>query len=108
MNGDKVMLGTQIRKRRQELGWSQEELANKMGYASKTTINKIELGINDIPQSKIMKFAEVLGISVAWLLELEDFGKRQRIADLIGRLDSDDLAKIEERIEVLLEQDKYQ
>lgn len=102
------MLGTQIRKRRQELGWSQEELANKMGYASKTTINKIELGINDIPQSKIMKFAEVLGISVAWLLELEDFGKRQRIADLIGRLDSDDLAKIEERIEVLLEQDKYQ
>lgn len=102
------MLGTQIRKRRQELGWSQEELANKMGYASKTTINKIELGINDIPQSKIMKFAEVLGISVAWLLELEDFGKRQRIADLIGRLDSEDLAKIEERIEVLLEQDKYQ
>lgn len=102
------MLGTQIRKRRQELGWSQEELANKMGYASKTTINKIELGINDIPQSKIMKFAEVLGISVAWLLELEDFGKRQRIADLIGRLDSDDLAKIEERIEMLLEQDKYQ
>lgn len=102
------MLGTQIRKRRQELGWSQEELANKMGYASKTTINKIELGINDIPQSKIMKFAEVLGVSVAWLLELEDFGKRQRIADLIGRLDSEDLAKIEERIEVLLEQDKYQ
>lgn len=102
------MLGTQIRKRRRELGWSQEELANKMGYASKTTINKIELGINDIPQSKIMKFAEVLGISVAWLLELEDFGKRQRIADLIGRLDSEDLGRIEERIEMLLDQDKYQ
>ena len=102
------MLGTQIRKRRHELGWSQEELAKKMGYASKTTINKIELGINDIPQSKILKFAKVLGVSVAWLLELEDFGKRQKIADMLDRLDSEDLAKIEERITMMLEADKYQ
>ena len=101
------MLGTQIRKRRQELGWSQEELAKKMGYASKTTINKIELGINDIPQSKIVKFAKVLGVSVAWLLELEDFGKRQNIVDMLNRLDSEDLAKIEERITMMLEADKY-
>ena len=102
------MIGTQIRKRRQELGWSQEELAKRMGYASKTAINKIELGINDIPQSKIMKFSEVLGVSVAWLLELEDFGKRQHIGNMLDKLDGEDLAKIEERIEMLLEQDKYQ
>jgi transcriptional regulator with XRE-family HTH domain len=39
-----------------------------MGYKSKSTINKIELGINDIPQSKIMQFAEVLGTTPAELM----------------------------------------
>ena len=59
--GENILL---IRKR---LGWTQEELAIKMGYKSKSTINKIELGINDIPQSKIVKFAEVLGTTPAHL-----------------------------------------
>lgn len=45
-----------IRKRREELGMSQEELAKKMGYKSRSSINKIEMGENDIPQSKIATF----------------------------------------------------
>ena len=53
---------------RKRLGWTQEELATKMGYKSKSTINKIELGINDIPQSKILQFAEVLGTTPAHLM----------------------------------------
>ena len=53
---------------RKRLGWTQEELAIKMGYKSKSTINKIELGINDIPQSKIAKFAEVLGTTPGYLM----------------------------------------
>lgn len=57
---------------RKKLGWTQEELANKMGYKSKSTINKIELGINDIPQSKIVKFANVLGVSPAHLMGWEE------------------------------------
>lgn len=42
-----------------------------MGYKSRTTINKIELGVNDIPQSKITKFADVLGVSISYLMGLE-------------------------------------
>ena len=53
---------------RKKLGWTQEELAKKMGYKSKSTINKIELGINDIPQSKIVQFAEVLCTTPAQLM----------------------------------------
>ena len=64
--GDNISI---IRKR---LGWTQEELATKMGYKSKSTINKIELGINDIPQSKIVKFAEVLGTTPAHLMGWEE------------------------------------
>ena len=57
---------------RKRLGLTQEELATKMGYKSKSTINKIELGINDIPQSKIVKFAEVLGTTPAYLMGWEE------------------------------------
>ena len=64
--GDNILI---MRKR---LGWTQEELAKRMGYKSKSTINKIELGINDIPQSKIVMFAEVLGTTPAFLMGWND------------------------------------
>ena len=61
-------IGRNISHFRKSLGLTQEELAVKMGYKSKSTINKIELGINDIPQSKIVQFAKVLGTTPADLM----------------------------------------
>lgn len=61
-------VGENILLKRKQLGLTQEELAKRMGYKSKSTINKIELGINDIPQSKIVQFAEVLGTTPAHLM----------------------------------------
>lgn len=61
-----------IKKRREELGLSQEELAHRMGYRSRSSINKIELGLNDIPQSKISKFAEALETTEVYLLGFEE------------------------------------
>ena len=61
-------VGENILRMRRQLGWTQEDLAKRMGYKSKSTINKIELGINDIPQNKIVKFAEVLGTTPAHLM----------------------------------------
>ena len=55
-----LVLYENIRRRREELGISQEELANMLGYKSRSSINKIEKGINDIPQSKIVEFAKAL------------------------------------------------
>lgn len=65
-------VGDNILYMRKRLGMTQEELATRMGYKSKSTINKIELGINDIPQSKIVRFAEVLGTTPAFLMGWED------------------------------------
>ena len=42
------MLGNFIKQRRIELGMTQEDLAHKLGYKSKSSINKIEMGINGI------------------------------------------------------------
>ena len=61
-------IGNNILYMRKKLGWTQEELADKMGYKSKSSINKIEMGLNDIPQSKIKMFAEVLGVTPAFLM----------------------------------------
>lgn len=61
-------IGNNISRLRRDLGLTQEDLAKMMGYKSKSTINKIELGINDIPQSKIVQFAQVLGTTPAELM----------------------------------------
>ena len=65
-------VGENILLMRKRLGWTQEELAKKMGYKSKSTINKIELGINDIPQSKIVQFAKVFNTTPAHLMGWND------------------------------------
>lgn len=57
-----MTIGERIKKRREELGLSQETLAERLGYKSKSSINKIELNQRDLPQSKIKMIADALGI----------------------------------------------
>jgi transcriptional regulator with XRE-family HTH domain len=65
-------LGKNIKKYREALGYTQEDLAAKLGYKSRSTINKIEMGINDISQSKIVEFAKVLKVTPSDLMGWED------------------------------------
>lgn len=39
-----MTIGERIKFRREELGMSQEELAHKIGYKSRSAVNKIETG----------------------------------------------------------------
>lgn len=64
-------IGKRIKAKREELGITQEELASRLGYKSKTTIAKIENGTNDIVQSKVVAFAEALGTTTAYLMGWE-------------------------------------
>lgn len=65
-------LYSNIKKRRLELGLSQEELAQKVGYKDRTSIAKIESGKIDIPQSKITAFATALSIEPTALMGYSD------------------------------------
>ena len=56
-------LGQKIKKRREELGLSQEDLAKILGYKHKSSINKIELGAADVPRAKVPAFAKALGMT---------------------------------------------
>lgn len=62
-------ISNKVRKRRLSLGLSQEDLAKKLGYKSKTTINKIESGVNDIPRKKIKDFAVALETTPEYFLD---------------------------------------
>ena len=65
-------LGKRIRKRREELNISQDVLAKRLGYKSRSSINKIELGLNDITQSRIVAIAKALNTTPAYLMGWED------------------------------------
>ena len=53
-------LSSRIRQRREQLSLSQEELAARMGYRSKSSITKLEKGINDLPRAKLEELAAAL------------------------------------------------
>ena len=59
-----MSVGDMIKKRRYELRMSQQELADAMGYRTRSTIAKIESGENDVSQKKLQKFASVLDTTV--------------------------------------------
>jgi len=53
-------IGDRIRIRRGELKKYQDELAKRIGYKSRSSINKIELGHYNLTQSKIKAIADAL------------------------------------------------
>ena len=63
-----MSVGANIKKRRYELRMSQQELADAMGYSTRSTIAKIESGENDVSQKKLQKFATALDTTVEALI----------------------------------------
>ncbi|MBQ8766400.1 MAG: XRE family transcriptional regulator [Clostridia bacterium] len=63
-----MSVGSNIKKRRFELKMSQQDLADAMGYKTRSTIAKIESGENDVSQKKLVKFAQVLDTTVESLI----------------------------------------
>jgi transcriptional regulator with XRE-family HTH domain len=83
-------IGDRIKQRRMDLGWSQRELANKMGYSDNSTLARIEQGKVEVYQGRIEQFADVLGVSVAYLMGWEEEQKKNDIqADIILKMRSD-------------------
>ena len=66
-----VNIGQLIKNKRLELGMTQEELAHKVGYKTKGSIQKLE-NTRDMPIKKLKPIAEALGIDVKVLLGWDD------------------------------------
>jgi len=67
-----MTFGERINKIRCEKGMTQDELAQAVGYKSRSTIAKIESGERDVPQSMIIALAKVLDTSPSFLMGWND------------------------------------
>lgn len=66
-----MTIGERMKERRIELGLSQEELAKKAGYKSRSSIQKLESSRN-LPLVKVEKMAKALNCSPAYIMGWED------------------------------------
>lgn len=67
-----MTIGKRIRRKREELGLSQEELAKKMGYADRSAISMVETGRRDITWENVCKYAKALQCSPSYLMKWDD------------------------------------
>lgn len=105
--------GERIRQRRLELGLSQEELASRLNYAHKSSINKIELGLRNLTQSKIMAIAEALETTPSYIMGWDDEEPEEKpedkmkiYSDLIKQLDEKGQEDVLDYINFLLSKKK--
>lgn len=102
-----MRVGEKIRVRRIQNGLSMQELAERMGYANKSTVARIESGEIDPPQSKVVKFAEALGTSVADLMgwldeENEKPAVQGELSDKVKQLVDFALSVPEDKVDLVL------
>lgn len=62
-----MTVGERVKAARLRKGLTQEELAKKLGYKSRSSVNKIELE-RDIPRSMIVKLAEILEVTPSYIM----------------------------------------
>lgn len=95
-----------IKTRRIELGLSQTDLAELTGYADKSAISKIEKGLRDIPQSKLVAFAKALKTTPSDLLgSTED--DEYRLIELFGTLNEEGQTKALEYLADIVASGRY-
>lgn len=65
-------IGERIKERREQLQMSQDELAKRLGYKSRSSINKIEIGCQNLTQSKIKAIADALDTTPSYIMGWEE------------------------------------
>lgn len=105
------IIGERIQLRRKELKMTQSKLAELTGYSDKTAISKIENGISDLTQSKIVLFANVLHTSPSYIMgwveesspkEDRDEQQKQRLLAYYNELTDKQKSTVMELMEVLV------
>lgn len=61
------IIGKQIKKAREMLAMEQQELAKRMEL-TKSAVSKVEAGLVDVNLSSLVKYADILGVSINYLL----------------------------------------
>ena len=100
-----MKIGERIKILRKQKNLTQKELAEKCGYKSLTTINKIELGINNVPLSVVEKLAFALEVTPAYLMGWEDDSEKD-IVSLIADLTDEETKELSNFVDYLISKRK--
>ena len=78
-------IGERIRKCRENLDMTQEELALKLGYKSRSSVNKVE-NSRELSINKVRDYAKALGVSPAYLMGWTEHkpDNAELVADISG------------------------
>ena len=74
-----MTIGDRIRLRRVQLGMSQVELAEKVGYKDRSTISHIEKGDKNFPVSNVQAIADALHTTPQWLMGWTDENSTEQL-----------------------------
>lgn len=85
--------GRLVRYYRELNGMTLQQLADKSGYTSRSTVAKLEKGQVDAPQSKVKALADALGVSPLDLLGRSDSAQYQSFIDRLNMLPEQDRQK---------------
>jgi transcriptional regulator with XRE-family HTH domain len=97
-------LSDNIRTRRLALGLTQEELAARVGYRSKSSVNKIELGARGVRPEDVETFARALETSPAALMGFDaPTGPEAQLLALVRQLSPEEQEKLLTSLEALLQ-----
>ena len=99
-----MTIGERISNKRNELGYSQEDLAKKCGWSSRSSVSHLESSGDHISLKKIKKVAKALEVSTEYLMGWDESPTNNNIfnnrMDLYSQLNEDnetlDIGKIEE------------
>ena len=79
-------IGDRVRLLREQKGMTQEELATKLGYKSKSSVTHIEKG-RDIPRSMVVTLAKILDTTPAFLMGWEELSA-DPLSELMQKYDN--------------------
>lgn len=110
-----MTIGQRIKVRRDALNMSQDELAKRIGYKSRSSINKIELDLYNLKQSKIKAIADALDTTPSYIMGWEeekpipDCGDGlddldRRLVELLKQLTPDQKKLLLAQIQLMLQQ----
>lgn len=85
MNQNAIEIGKNIKKYREISNMSQDELAKKLGYKTRSSIALIEAGRRDLPYKKMQTAASALNTTVPKILGLSDADPSFNTSKLIKR-----------------------
>ena len=104
--------GEKIKYYREMIGMSQDELARRTGYAGRSAVSRIEKGMRDITQSKVVLFAHVLGVDPVELVDDREptatpeparETEKEKLLDFIEQLPDEQIATYKALFELPIE-----